>query len=157
VPADSVHQKPWSELTTSELYGVLKLRTDVFLVEQKVDEAELDWRDAEEATLHFWLAEGRYTIAYLRVLTDAQPEHLDARRVIGRVVVHPDHRGKGLAQQLIARVLEQFGTESLLLHAQSYIAPLYARFGFVAFGDDYLEAGIRHVSMFRPAAAIGFH
>ncbi|MFB2596922.1 GNAT family N-acetyltransferase [Herbiconiux sp. P17] len=155
MPAHSPVQKRWTELTTAELYAFLKLRTDVFFVEQKVDESELDWRDAEPETLHCWIAEEGQTVAYLRVLTDAEPTHEDARRLIGRVVVHPDHRGKGLAQVLIAQVLDQFGGESILLHSQSYIAPLYARFGFVAFGEEYVEAGIRHVSMLRPAAAIG--
>jgi ElaA protein len=155
VPAHSLVQKRWTELTTAELYAFLKLRTDVFLVEQKVDESELDWRDTEPDTIHYWIAEGGQTVAYLRVLTDAEPTHEDARRLIGRVVVHLDHRGEGLAQLLIAQVLEQFGGESMLLHAQSYIAPLYARFGFVSFGEEFVEAGIRHVSMFRPAAAIG--
>ena len=155
--ADSPVQKRWSELTTDELYGLLKLRTDVFFVEQKVDESELDWRDAEPETLHLWLAEGRDVIACLRVLTDARPEHEDARRVIGRVVVHPQHRGRGLAQRLLTSVIEQFGDEAMLLHAQTYIAPLYARFGFEAFGEPYDEAGISHVSMYRPAVAIGSH
>jgi len=153
VPAHSPVTKRWSELTTTELYAFLKLRTDVFFVEQKVDETELDWRDAEPETLHYWITEAGQTVAYLRVLTDAEPEHEDARRLIGRVVVHPDFRGRGLAQVLIAQVLDQFGEESMLLHAQSYIAPLYARFGFVAFGEEFVEAGIRHVSMFRPGDA----
>jgi ElaA protein len=157
VPADSHVQKLWNELTPDDLYGFLKLRTDVFLVEQKIDEIELDWRDAEPETIHYWLADGRDVIAYLRVLTDAQPEHRDARRVIGRVVVHPDHRGRGLAQRLLVQVLEHFGDEPMLLHAQTYIAPLYVRFGFVAFGEEYVEAGISHLSMYRPAAAIGLH
>ncbi len=148
--AHSPVQKRWAELSTAELYAFLKLRTDVFFVEQKVDETELDWRDAEPETIHYWIAEGDQTVAYLRVLTDAEPEHEDARRLIGRVVVHPEFRGQGLAQVLIAQVLDQFGDESMLLHAQSYIAPLYARFGFVAFGEEFVEAGIPHVSMFRP-------
>ncbi len=155
MPAHSPVRKPWSALTAEELYGLLKLRTDVFFVEQRVDESELDWRDAEPETLHYWIAEGRDTIAYLRVLTDAEPEHLDARRVIGRVVVHPDRRGQGLAQLLLAQVIEEFGGEAMLLHAQSYIAPLYTRFGFEAFGGDYVEAGISHISMYRPGVAIG--
>ncbi|MDO9396022.1 MAG: GNAT family N-acetyltransferase [Herbiconiux sp.] len=151
--AHSPVQKPWSDLTADELYGILKLRTDVFYLEQKIDETELDWRDAEPATRHLWIAEEGEIVAYLRVLTDAEPEHEDARRVIGRVVVHPRFRGRGLAQVLITEVLDQFGDESMLLHAQSYIAPLYARFGFVAYGDEYPEAGIPHRSMFRAGNA----
>ncbi|RFA19493.1 GNAT family N-acetyltransferase [Subtercola boreus] len=142
-------QKRFSELTTTELYRFLKLRTDVFYVEQKVDESELDDRDLEESTVHYWLAEGDRIVAYLRVIEDDVPEHLDGRRLIGRVVVAADRRGSGLAQLLIHRVLEQFGHEALLLHAQSYISGLYAKFDFVPFGDEFSEAGIMHTSMYR--------
>lgn len=150
--------KPWSELTTAELYSILKLRTDVFFVEQKIDEEELDYRDLEPATLHYWIEDAAAeVIAYLRALHDPVASHTGfdgrgAHRVPGRVVVRADHRGEGLAQRLFERVLDDFGGEPLLLHAQEYVAPLYAKFGFVSFGEPYLEAGIRHISMYRPAA-----
>jgi len=150
MPDCSVALKSWSELTTAELYAFLKLRTDVFFVEQKVDEEELDNRDQEPATEHYWISDDAGAAAYLRVLHDPTPEHRDARRVIGRVVVRADRRGAGLAQTLLAQAIARHGTESMLLHAQEYVAPLYARFGFVSFGEVYSEAGIAHVSMFRP-------
>ena len=149
VPECSVIEKSWGELTTVELYSFLKLRTDVFFVEQRIDEEELDNRDQEPATVHYWIADAAGTAAYLRVLLDARPQHLDARRLIGRVVVRADRRGEGLAQKLVTCVLEQFGSEAILLHAQEYIAPLYAKFGFGEFGDVYVEAGIPHVMMYR--------
>ena len=143
----SIEVREWSELTTSELYSLLKLRTDVFLVEQKVDEEELDNRDQEAQ--HFFIADAIGTAAYLRVLFDESPEHLDAHRVVGRVVVRPDRRGEGLAQLLLNRVLSLYGGEAMLLHAQQYVAPLYAKAGFEAFGEPYDEAGIAHISMYR--------
>ena len=152
MPAHALTRKRWSELTVDELYAFLKVRTDVFYVEQKVDDSELDWRDAEPTTLHYWITSEGVTAAYLRVLQDAHPEHADARRLIGRVVVHPDHRGQGLARLLLARVIDDWGHEAMLLHAQSYIAPLYAGVGFEAFGEEYLEAGIPHLSMYRQAS-----
>jgi ElaA protein len=156
VPHHSLHRARWDELTTRELYALLKLRTDVFFVEQKVDETELDWRDAEEATVHLWLSdEAGETVACLRVLWDAEAEHGDAHRVIGRVVTHPGSRGLGLARRLLDAVVAEFGAEPMLLHAQSYVVPLYAGVGFVPFGEEYEEAGIAHRSMFRPAGAIG--
>jgi ElaA protein len=151
VPDYSVKKKPWVELTTAELYSFLKLRTDVFFLEQKVDDEELDNRDQEPATVHYWIEDATGTAAYLRVLFDEHPEHRDARRVPGRVVVRSDRRGEGLAQVLFASVLEDFGSEPLLLHAQEYIAPLYAKVGFEPFGEVYLEAGIPHISMYREA------
>ncbi len=153
MPDCSVLIKSWSELTTTELYSILKLRTDVFFIEQKIDEEELDYRDLEPTTIHYWIedAAGR-AIAYLRVLRDDVPTHLDARHLIGRVVVRADHRGKGLAQQLLTAALAGLDGEAVLLHAQQYIAPLYAKAGFEAFGETYLEAGIHHISMYRAAA-----
>lgn len=151
MPECSIVTKSWNELTTAELYAVLKLRTDVFFVEQQVDEEELDNRDQEPGTVHYWIADEAGTAAYLRVLLNAEPEHLDARRIVGRVVVRADRRGEGLAQQLLARVLEDFGGEAMLLHAQQYVAPLYAKAGFVAFGEPYEEATIMHISMYRAA------
>jgi len=133
MPECSVVQKSWSELTLEELYSFIKLRTDVFFVEQQIDEDELDNR----------------TAAYLRVLVDAQEAHLDARHSFGRVVVRADRRGEGLAQLLVARAMEQYGHESILLHSQEYIAPLYAKFGFEPFGASYIEASIPHISMYR--------
>ncbi|CAN5236577.1 GNAT family N-acetyltransferase [soil metagenome] len=143
--------KPWSELTTSELYSFLKLRTDVFFVEQKVDEEELDNRDQEPGTRHYWISDDEGCAAYIRVLLNDEPEHLDARHIIGRVVVRDDRRGEGLAQVLLARALEDYAGEAVLLHAQQYVAPLYAKFGFEAFGEPYEEATIMHVSMYRSA------
>ena len=145
-------KKPWAELTTAELYSFVKLRTDVFYVEQKVDEEELDYRDLEPTTLHYWIEDATGTAAYLRVLFDEHPEHRDAQRVPGRVVVRADRRGEGLAQELFARVLEDFGSEPMLLHAQEYIAPLYAKFGFEAYGEVHVQAGIPHISMYRPGS-----
>lgn len=149
MPDCSIVEKEWSELTTNELYAFLKLRTDVFFLEQKIDEEELDWRDSEAATIHYWISDAEGTAAYLRVIDDPVPTFLDARRLFGRVVVRPDRRGEGLAQLLIGRVLERFGTEPMLLHAQTYIAPLYSKYGFEVRGEEYEEAGLPHVLMYR--------
>ncbi|MDO7883404.1 GNAT family N-acetyltransferase [Salinibacterium soli] len=152
MPESSVIVRRSDELSLRELYAILKLRTDVFFLEQHVDEEELDWRDLEAATVHYAvLDETGAAAACLRVLQDAHPEHLDARRVIGRVVTRADRRGEGLASALLGRAIEDFGSEPMLLHAQEYVAPLYARHGFVAFGEVYEEAGIPHISMYRDA------
>ena len=153
MPECSVIAKTWAQLSTAELYSFLKLRTDVFFVEQKVDDIELDNRDLEPTTVHYWIADEQGAAAYLRVLFDETAEHRDAHRVVGRVVVRGDRRGEGLAQILFQRVIDDFGDEAMMLHAQQYIAPLYAKSGFVAFGEGYQEAGIPHISMYREADA----
>jgi ElaA protein len=151
----SVIVRTSAELSAAELYAVMKLRTDVFFLEQHIDETELDWRDLEPETLHYVVFEGRDAVACLRVLVDAVPEHADARHVIGRVVVRADRRGRGLADALLERAVADAAGAPMMLHAQEYAAGLYARHGFVAFGEGYLEAGIPHVSMYRPGASPG--
>jgi ElaA protein len=151
MPDCSILDRAWSELTPDEVYAFLKLRTDVFFLEQKIDETELDDRDQEPDTRHYWIADELGVVSYLRTLVDAVPTHRDARRLIGRVVVRADRRGEGLSQKLLTEVIARHGTEPMLLHAQEYIAPLYARFGFEPFGDVYEEAGLAHLSMYRPA------
>jgi len=145
----SVHRKFWGDLTTDELYSILKLRTDVFFIEQRIDEEELDNRDQEPATEHFWIADDTGTASYLRVIVDDSPSHLDARHSIGRVVVRDDRRGEGLSKALITEVMASYGHEPIVLHAQEYIAPLYEKFGFESFGEVYDEAGLPHISMYR--------
>lgn len=153
MPECSIVHKPWGELTTDELYSFLKLRTDVFFVEQRIDEEELDNRDQEPTTEHLWIADAAGTAAYLRLLRDESPSHLDAHRILGRVAVRSDRRGERLAQALVARAIELCGAEAIVLHAQHYIAPLYSKFGFEEFGDVYIEASIPHISMYRAGRA----
>ena len=149
----SVVVKKLSELTTDELYSFLKLSTDVFFFEQKIDEEELDNRDREPTTTHYWIEDAAGTAAYLRTLFSDPPEHLDASWSVGRVVVRADRRGEGLAQHLMECVLGNLAGSAVLLHSQEYIAPLYAKNGFEPYGEVYLEAGIRHLSMYRAASS----
>ena len=141
--------KTWGELTVDELYAFLKLRTDVFFVEQRIDEEELDNRDQEPTTQHLWIADDRGAAAYLRIIVDAAPTFRDARHLFGRVAVRPDRRGEGLMQLLIAEVIRLIGDQPMLLHSQQYIAPLYAKYGFEPVGEPYVEAGLPHVMMYR--------
>jgi ElaA protein len=151
MPDCSAIDRAWGELTTDEVYAFLKLRTDVFFLEQTINETELDDRDREPETRHYWIADDQGVAAYLRTLLDPEPSHRDARRLIGRVVTRADRRGQGLSQRLLTEVIARHGSEAMLLHSQEYVAPLYARFGFVPFGEVYEEAGIQHLSMYRPA------
>lgn len=140
----------FDELTTRELYEIAKLRTDVFFVEQRVDETELDYRDLEPATRHYWIAaDDGSVLAYLRTLWDDEPQHRAAHVVIGRVVTRADARGRGLASRLLAAAIADNPGRDLVLHAQEYAQALYAKAGFEPFGEVYLEAGIRHIGMYR--------
>jgi len=151
VPDSSPIQRTWSELTRDEFFELARLRTEVFFLEQRIDEPELDDRDRDETTEHVWIADSEGPASYLRVIVDktVQPGNQDARRLIGRVVTRADRRGEGLSRRLLEHVIQQHGHEPMALHSQSYIQPLYAAVGFETFGDEYVEAGIPHLSMYR--------
>ena len=129
------------DLETTTLYAILKLRGDVFVVEQKCFYADLDGRDTEPGTRHVWLSRGDEIAAYLRILDDG-----DAER-IGRVVVAPAERGTGLAGRLMAEALTVIGHRTSVLDAQAHLVGLYAKFGYEQTGPEYLEDGIPHVPM----------
>ncbi|NQX14156.1 GNAT family N-acetyltransferase [Microbacteriaceae bacterium VKM Ac-2855] len=147
-----MNARAWSELSPTDVYAIARTRTNVFLVEQKVDEEELDGRDLEPGTVHWWIADERGVAAYLRTLLNPTAEHEDAYRTIGRVVTRADRRGEGLASILLDAVVDRYGDEAMLLHAQSYVAGLYRKSGFVEVGQEYDEAGIAHISMYRSAS-----
>jgi len=134
------------DLDTTTLYALLRLRVDVFVVEQSCPYPELDGRDLEPGTRHLWLARDRDVVAYLRILDDG-----DAER-IGRVAVSAADRGAGHAGRLLAEALAVVGNRPCVLDAQTYLVDFYERFGFAPDGPGYLDDGIPHVPMRRPAA-----
>jgi ElaA protein len=153
----SVRSARWATLTTDDLYAIVRLRNRVFALEQRVTAEDLDGRDREPDTEHWWVpgdtGPARASLRCTRpaaneVHPDGQPP---AVRVIGRVATGFEHRGQGLARLLVDAVLEAHPADAFVLHAQEYVAGLYARAGFVPFGVPYDEAGIRHVGMYRPA------
>ena len=131
------------DLDTTTLYEILKLRCEVFVVEQKCIYADLDGRDTEPGTRHLWLSRGEDMLAYLRILDDGDTER------IGRVVVAPAARGEGHAQRLMAEALTVVGNRPSVVHAQAHLVRFYAKFGYEQTGPEYLEDGIPHVPMLR--------
>jgi len=133
------------ELDVATLYALLRLRVDVFVVEQRCPYPELDGRDLEPGTLHVWGSDGHGVAAYLRVLDD-EP---DGTARIGRVCTRADCRGGGLAGRLLAAALERLAGRPVVLDAQSHLAGWYARAGFAPAGPQFVEDGIPHVPMRR--------
>ncbi|WP_433176227.1 GNAT family N-acetyltransferase [Actinoallomurus sp. CA-150999] len=137
----------FTELDSGTLYALLKLRVDVFVVEQECPYPELDGRDTEPGTRHVWLSrDSGAPEAYLRVLDDP-----DGAR-IGRVVTAPQARGAGLGARLMEAALEVIGDRTVRLDAQTQVSGFYARYGFVVDGPEYIEDGIPHVPMVRLTA-----
>jgi ElaA protein len=154
VPAHSVRRSRWADLGIDDWYAIVQLRYRVFALEQRVTAQDFDGRDREPDTEHWWIDGDDGASAYLRLIRPAaeevQPDGAEpARWVIGRVATHPDQRGQGLAHQLVGAALDAHPGDPFLLHAQEYVAGLYAKSGFRVFGEPYDEAGIRHVGMHR--------
>jgi ElaA protein len=137
-----------ADLTPSQLYALLRLRVDVFVVEQSCSYAELDGRDLEPGTRHLWLQsdDSPEPLAYLRLLEDPG----DVFR-IGRVCTARAARGMGFSRRLMEAALAEVGTAECRLDAQTYVVDFYASFGFRTEGGEFLEDGIPHVRMRRPA------
>ncbi|HET6481076.1 MAG TPA: GNAT family N-acetyltransferase [Actinoplanes sp.] len=142
-PHDELRTATFRDLDTSTLYALLKLRADVFVVEQDCAYGDLDGRDDEPGTRHLWFTRDGETRAYVRILDDG-----DVQR-IGRVVTARGARGAGLAGRLIDEALTVIGNRPSVLDAQAYLVKFYAKYGFVQTGPEFLEDGIPHIPMRR--------
>lgn len=136
--------KKFEELTAAELYRILKLRVDVFVVEQNCPYHELD--DCDQKALHIWLEDEEGIEAYLRVLPrDVKSEWVS----IGRVIAVK--RGMGLGTKVlragIRAAKEHLGADSIYVEAQSYARSLYEKQGFRQISEEFLEDGIPHIKM----------
>jgi ElaA protein len=143
-----IHTAIPSELSLAQAYPILRLRVDVFVVEQDCPYPELDGRDLEPGTRWVWTTDAAgAVIATLRMLSDP-----DGRARIGRVATAPAARSNGTASRLMAHALRLLGDDATVtLDAQAQLEGWYARFGFARSGQPFVEDGIPHVPMDRPA------
>jgi ElaA protein len=149
-PSAVLHREWAANLTPARLYSLLRLRVAVFVVEQKCPYPELDGRDLEPSTRHFWIGletDPELTVACLRLLAEPGGVHR-----IGRVCTARPFRGQGLSRRLMAAALADVGDAECVLDAQVEVARLYAAFGFRRIGEEFAEDGIPHVTMRRPPA-----
>lgn len=138
--------KAFEELTPHELYSIIRLRNEVFVVEQQCVFQDADNKDQESYHLMYW--QDDQLIAYCRLL----PPGLAYNEMsIGRVVSSPAARRTGAGRELISMAIEQcykyFGRGPIRIGAQLYLKKFYASFGFVETGEVYLEDGIEHIEM----------
>lgn len=144
------HHKHHSELTKDELYALLALRTQVFVVEQNCPYLEVDGLDLRGDTCHLLAWQGDALVAYLRLL---DPALQGGEVVIGRVVIAPQARGGGLGHELMERALlacaERWPGLPIYLSAQAHLQGYYGRYGFAAVTEVYLEDDIPHIGMRR--------
>ncbi len=141
-----LHDRSFSELTPQELHDIVRLRIDVFVVEQGCAYPELDGRDPEPTTRHVWSAGADGPLCYLRLVREP-----DGSTTIGRIVARPEHRGEGRSAPLIEHALAT-SPGPHHMKAQSRLRGWYERFGFEVVGDEFVEDGIPHVPMRRDGA-----
>jgi len=140
--------KKFDALTPHELYAILRLRSEVFVVEQNCVFQDMDDKDQQCQHLMGW--QGDLLAAYTRLV----PPGLNyAEASIGRVVTSPAVRGGGIGKTLIAKSIEEvfslYGQGPIKIGAQLYLKMFYRSFGFEQVGDIYDEDGIDHIKMIR--------
>ena len=131
----------FEHLTAPDVYALARLRQDVFVVEQQCPYPDLDGRDTEPATRHVLLTDVDDLLGYARVLDDG------AEWRIGRMVLHRDARGRGLADVVVRTALTVTRGRDVVLDAQAPLAGWYATHGFEVSGPEFLEDGIAHLPM----------
>ena len=128
------------ELSVDRLYDILRLRVEVFVVEQECAYSEIDNLDAQAT--HFWIDDATGIATYLRLIREENCCR------IGRVVTRADVRSKGLSKELIEHVM-RISEGPWVLSAQSYLRDWYINLGFSQTGPEFLEDGIPHIPMSR--------
>ena len=144
-------EKTFSQLTTEALFDILKLRVDVFVVEQQCAYHELDEFDRHLETRHL---AGRNDVGELIVYARLLPPGLRyAEANLGRFVVRADFRKQGIGHQLMENSLQEMSScwpkSSIRISAQEYLQRFYSRYGFIQVSDVYLEDGISHIEMLK--------
>lgn len=140
--------KSFAALTPDELYAILQLRNEVFIVEQNCPYQDCD--NIDLPSLHFMGWQQNKLIAYTRLIPSgiSYPE-----TSIGRVVTSPTVRrtkiGKELMERSISKLHELFGDQPIKIGAQLYLKKFYESFGFLQCSEVYLEDGIEHIKMLR--------
>ena len=138
--------KKFDDLKPQELYAILQLRIEVFVVEQNCVFQDADGKDP--GCWHFMGWKDNRLVAYTRLVP---PGHIYKEPSIGRVVTAPSARksgaGKELMRQSLIKMYELFGNLPVKIGAQLYLKRFYESFGFKQISDVYLEDGIEHIYM----------
>lgn len=145
--------KSFSRLTNIELYKIIQLRIDIFVVEQKCPYSDLDDKDLDSEALHLFSIENDQVTSYLRILPPGCS--YNDMSSLGRVVTHSSCRGTGIGHQLIERANqtldELWPDQTCHISAQAHLQTFYEKHGYHVVGDGYLEDDIPHIGMERQA------
>ncbi len=142
--------KSFDSLTLVELYEILALRTEVFVVEQNCPFQEQDGKKDFESFHLMGKTSDNQLVAYSRIVP---PNLAFVEGSIGRVVGSPKVRGKGIGKELMEKSIqhfyEKFGTQPIRIGAQYYLKSFYESFGFQKTSDIYLDDDIEHIEMLK--------
>ena len=138
------YAKKFSQLTTEELYEILKSRAEIFLLEQGIVCQDMD--DIDYECMHYFFTSGKRVIAYLRAFVSNKENNIVT---IGRVITLEHKKGLGteLMKKSIADIIERFTPSKIAVHAQKQATGFYEKMGFVPVTGEYLEEGIVHITM----------
>ncbi len=140
--------KPFNTLTPDELYSILKLRIEVFVIEQNCVFQDCDDKDQE--SYHYMGWQKNKLVAYTRLMPAGLAyEEISIGRVVTSPIVRHSHIGKELMSNSIEKLHELFGKLSIKIGAQLYLKRFYESLGFIQCSKIYLEDGIKHIKMIR--------
>ena len=138
--------KPFNELNIKQLYNILQLRNEVFVVEQNCIYQDADGKDFN--AIHIFLTDKDKIVAYTRVFKSG---NYFSNASIGRVVVNPIFRNKNFGKKIMLKsldyVLKVLQENTIEISAQTYLDKFYRDLGFIPFGKEYLEDGLPHIRM----------
>jgi ElaA protein len=139
---------PFTELSTTQLYEILHLRSEVFVVEQNCVYQDLDRKDSQLGVQHLMMSDNKQLLGYARLLPSGISYDTSS---IGRIIISPTVRGKGLGRLLIKQAIDctfaLWPKVEITIGAQSHLSKMYQSFGFSEISEHYLEDGIMHVDM----------
>ena len=138
--------KKFNELTVEEMYKILVLRNEVFIVEQECPYLDCDNKDLQ--SYHLFAEENGEIVSYLRVLEKGVSYDEIS---IGRVAVKKNYRGNGISREMMLKAIEFIENElletTIKIQAQAYLINFYSSLGFEAVSEEYLEDNIPHIDM----------
>lgn len=138
--------KKFEELKVEEIYKILEIRNEVFIVEQQCAYQDCDGKD--ENAYHLYLQDNDKIIAYLRILNKGVSYDEIS---IGRVLVHKNYRGKGISREMMLKAINfielNLNEKEIKIQAQSYLVDFYGSLGFKETSNEYLEDNIPHIDM----------
>ncbi|OUV52471.1 MAG: hypothetical protein CBC73_05530 [Flavobacteriales bacterium TMED113] len=143
-----IESKEFIDLSIYELYSILKLRQEVFIVEQKCN--YLDCDDFDLNAIHVSARKDLNLIGYLRVI---KPNIISENAVLGRILVNIKNRKNSIGKKIILHSIklieDEFPNTNIEMSAQSYLIKYYKKFGFETYGNEYLEDNIPHIKMIK--------